>query len=102
MEKGLSFEDELYQLMLSLCTPTVPRFFKEANIPRTADPFQWWKLNEVQFPNLKVLAKKYLCVPATAISSDRLFAKEGDEFARRRDTFRGSQLNNMIFLHKNL
>ncbi|GFR84818.1 zinc finger BED domain-containing protein 1 [Elysia marginata] len=78
------------------------RFFKEANIPRTADPFQWWKLNEVQFPNLKVLAKKYLCVPATAVSSDRLFAKEGDEFARRRDTFRGSQLNNMIFLNKNV
>ena len=88
--------------MLSLCLPTISRFFKEANIPRTADPFQWWKLNEVQFPNLKVLAKKYLCVPATAISSDRLFAKEGDEFARRRDTFRGSQLNNMIFLNKNL
>lgn len=78
------------------------RFFKEANIPRTADPFQWWKLNEVQFPNLKVLAKKYLCVPATAVRSDRLFAKEGDEFARRRNMLRGSHLNNMIFLNKNI
>ncbi|GFO45855.1 Zinc finger bed domain-containing protein 1 [Plakobranchus ocellatus] len=78
------------------------RFFKEANIPRTADPFQWWKLNEVQFPNLKVLAKKYLCVPATAVSSDRLFAKEGDEFVKRRDAFRPGQLNNMIFLNKNV
>ena len=78
------------------------RFFKEVNILRTADPFQWWKLNEVQFPHLKVLATKFLCVPATATDSNRLFTKEGLEFAARRDMFRPTHLNNMLFLNQNL
>ncbi|GFN96119.1 Zinc finger bed domain-containing protein 4 [Plakobranchus ocellatus] len=78
------------------------RFFKEVNILRTADPFQWWQLNEVQFPHLRVLAKKFLCVPATATDSNRLFTKEGIEFASRRDTFRPTHLNNMLFLNQNL
>lgn len=78
------------------------RFFKEVNILRTADPFQWWKLNEVQFPHLKVLATKFLCVPATATDSQRLFCKEGLEFASRRDMFRPTYLNNMLFLNQNL
>ena len=78
------------------------RFFKEVNILRTADPFQWWNLNEVQFPHLKVLAKKFLCVPATATHSNRLFSKEGIDFARHRDKFRPAHLNNMLFLNQNL
>ncbi|GFO30823.1 Zinc finger bed domain-containing protein 1 [Plakobranchus ocellatus] len=78
------------------------RFFKEVNIPRTADPFNWWKLNEIQFPHLKILAKKFLCVPATAITSNRLFTKGGVEFARRRDLFKPGQLNGIIFLNQNM
>ena len=78
------------------------RFFKEVNILRTADPFQWWRLNEVQFPHLKVLAKKFLCVPATALDSSRLFTKEGIEFAQKREKFRPTHLNNMLFLNQNL
>ena len=78
------------------------RFFKEVNIPRTADPLHWWKLNEIQFPHLKIIAKKYLCVPATAVPSNRLFTKDGDEFARRRELFKPGQLNSMIFLNQNL
>ncbi|GFS02144.1 zinc finger BED domain-containing protein 4 [Elysia marginata] len=78
------------------------RFFKEVNILRTANPFQWWKLNEVQFPHLKVLATKFLCVPATAVNSHRLFFKEGIEFSSGRDMIRPTQLNNMLFLNQNL
>ncbi|GFR96230.1 zinc finger BED domain-containing protein 4 [Elysia marginata] len=78
------------------------RFFKEVNIPRTADPLHWWKLNEIQFPHLKIIAKKYLCVPATAIPSNRLFTKDGIEFSRRRELFKPGQLNGMIFLNQNL
>ncbi|RUS73247.1 hypothetical protein EGW08_018990 [Elysia chlorotica] len=100
MQQHLATVENNYRL--AAATLLDPRFFKEANIPRTSDPLQWWKLNEVQFPNLKVLAKKFLCVPATALSSDRLFDKGGDDFARRRDAFRGGQLNNMIFLNKNI
>ncbi|CAG5124419.1 unnamed protein product [Candidula unifasciata] len=78
------------------------RYFKEANIPRNANPLNWWKLNEVQFPHLKVLAQKYLCIPATATASNRLFTKEGELIAKRREQIQSDQVNTMIFLNKNL
>ena len=78
------------------------RYFKEANIPRKADPLQWWKLNEVQFPHLKILAQKYLCIPATSSSSDRLFSKQGDLVEMKRDLIKPNQLHTILFLNKNL
>ncbi|GFR88429.1 zinc finger BED domain-containing protein 4 [Elysia marginata] len=78
------------------------RFFQEANILQTADPFQWWRLNEVRFPHLKVLATKFLSVPAISADSHKLFTKEGIAFSDRRDLFKPSQLNNMLFLNQNL
>ncbi|XP_013066826.2 E3 SUMO-protein ligase ZBED1-like [Biomphalaria glabrata] len=78
------------------------RYFKEANIPRNANPLTWWKLNEVQFPNLKVLAQKYLCIPATSTASNQLFTKEGDVIAYKREQIKPNILHTMLFLNKNL
>lgn len=78
------------------------RYFKEANIPRNANPLNWWKLNEVQFPHLKILAQKYLCIPATATASNRLFTKEGDLVSLRREQIKSGNISTMIFLNKNL
>ncbi|CAL4122636.1 unnamed protein product [Meganyctiphanes norvegica] len=36
---------------------------------------KWWKDNSVMFPNLSILVKQYLCVPATSTSSERCFTK---------------------------
>ncbi|CAL1542713.1 unnamed protein product [Lymnaea stagnalis] len=78
------------------------RYFKEANIPRNANPLNWWKLNEVQFPHLKVLAQKYLCIPATSAPSNRLFSKEGDLTAFKREQIKPGNLHTVLFLNKNL
>lgn len=78
------------------------RYFKEANIPRNANPLTWWKLNEVQFPHLKVLAQKYLCIPATSTASSRLFTKEGDVTAYKREQIKPANIHTMLFLNKNL
>lgn len=48
-------------------------FFKEQKIPRTSDPINWWKANASQFPTLQRPARKYLCVPATSVPSEKLF-----------------------------
>jgi len=77
------------------------RYFQEANVPRTSDPLRWWKLNVVQFPHLKILAHKFLCVPATATTSQRLFSIGKDEVDRRRNGLQPSLINNVLFLNKN-
>jgi hypothetical protein len=45
--------------------------------PKECDIFNWWKENSKQFPNLADLARIFLCVPATSVSSERLFSRAG-------------------------
>lgn len=35
------------------------------------DPFNRWYVNEVSFPLLSKMAKRYLCIPATSVSAER-------------------------------
>ena len=78
------------------------RYYQEANLPRTADPLQWWKLNEIQFPHMKALAHKYLCIPAISVSSDRLFSKLGQRVDAGRDAIKPHSINTILFLNKNM
>ncbi|CAG8852277.1 18141_t:CDS:1, partial [Racocetra persica] len=38
---------------------------------RRTHPFQWWILKKNRFPTLSKIARKYLCVLATSVSSER-------------------------------
>ena len=39
---------------------------------------EWWKKNELFYCRLSVLAKKYLCIPASPIPSVRIFSLCGE------------------------
>ena len=38
---------------------------------------RWWEHEEQKFPNLKCLARKYLCICGTSVPSERLFLRGG-------------------------
>ena len=45
------------------------------NEEKDRDPLEFWRLNAGRFPVLAVLARRYLAIPASSASSERLFSR---------------------------
>lgn len=73
-----------------------------ATIEGKANPLEWWRVNELIFPNLAVLAKKYLSICATSVSSERLFSLSGHIVSKKRTSLSTDHVNQMVFLASNL
>lgn len=63
------------------------------------NPLVWWKLNEGNFPYLSVLARRYLCIPATSAPSERVFSAAGLTIAKTRASIHPDNAADLIFLH---
>lgn len=77
-------------------------YFEERNITRTSNPLTWWKENAARFPMLQRVAKKYLCVPATSVPSERLFSKAGELVSKKRNSIKPKNIDMLLFLNKNI
>lgn len=42
------------------------------------NPLAWWKINSPTYPRVSLLAKRYLCIPATSSPSERAFSTGGN------------------------
>jgi hAT family C-terminal dimerisation region len=63
------------------------------------NPLQWWKKNSADLPHLSVLARKYLCIPATSAPSERVFSAAGLTIAKTRASLHPENAADLIFLH---
>uniref|UniRef100_A0A9J7YGF4 Zinc finger BED-type containing 4-like 2 n=1 Tax=Cyprinus carpio carpio TaxID=630221 RepID=A0A9J7YGF4_CYPCA len=68
---------------------------------RSLSPLQWWRNKEHRFPAVARLARKYLSIPATAVSADRTFAPKESLVTQRRATLGSKHLDHILFLHQN-
>ncbi|XP_034490592.1 uncharacterized protein LOC117794182 [Drosophila innubila] len=66
------------------------------------DPLLWIKVKQADFPLLKSLMFKYLCIPATSVESERVFSKAGQIVSDRRTRLKEENVNALLFLNKNL
>jgi hypothetical protein len=65
------------------------------------DLFNWWQQNENEFPRLAKLAKKYLSIPSTSVSSERIFLTAGNLITKKRSALNPYLVNKLVFLKKN-
>jgi hypothetical protein len=85
----------------SSATIELRQYIEEAVIPRESDPLEWWKIREILYPTLAKLAKKYLCITATSVPSERIFSKSGQIISEKRSRLSPKLVEKMLFLNAN-
>ena len=66
------------------------------------DPLSWWKLENVRYPILAKLARKYLCLCATSVPAERVFSCGGIIVCDKRTCLKPERVDSLVFLAQNL
>jgi hypothetical protein len=77
-------------------------YFSESYVDKKENPLQYWKKNARKFPTLSIIARKYCCIPASSVYSERLFSEFGNVYDRRRSCLKPDCAEDLVFLHHNL
>ncbi len=65
-------------------------------------PLLWWKNYEREFPILSKLARKYLCIPAKSVPSERAFNTAGHVENSKRACLLPENVDMLVFLTQNI
>jgi hypothetical protein len=76
-------------------------FRKEKKPDDTVCTLNWWKNNNTKYPSISILARKYLSIPATSTSSERVFSTAGNICTKLRAALAPKNVDMLIFLAKN-
>jgi len=74
--------------------------FNEGKLDVKANILIWWKVHAVRFPYLSRLARRYLAMPATSASVERLFSVSGQVVTAKRARLDPSTVTLLVFLHE--
>lgn len=67
--------------------------------PKSMDCFKFWKdVGQTKYPNIKYLALQYLAIPATQVTSERLFSSAGQVVSDRGTLLLPEHVEQLIFL----
>ena len=67
---------------------------------RDSPPLKWWKEHAAKFPYLSQLARRYLAMPATSASVERLFSVAGQVVTAKRASLDPETVTLLVFLHE--
>lgn len=71
-------------------------------IPRSENPYLWWKnTGKSRYPVLSRIALMYLSIPATQVSSERLFSASGNVVTCRRQLLLPEHVEQLVFIQSN-
>ncbi|EXX56119.1 zinc finger BED domain-containing protein 1-like [Rhizophagus irregularis DAOM 181602=DAOM 197198] len=66
------------------------------------NPLNWWRIRAKIFPKLSQIARKYLGIPATSVSSERLFSHASNLITVKRTRLDTNLVGQMLFLKRNI
>lgn len=77
-------------------------YLQALDVEGKADPLEWWRLHQANFPRVASLAKKKLCIPATSAPSKRAFSTSGNIVTFHRSDLKPETMDKLVFLANNL
>lgn len=77
------------------------RYLEEEPIDSSADPLAWWRDNQLRFPLLSKIARKYMCICATSAPAERVFSTAGSIITHLRSSLKPEKVNMLVFLARN-
>merc|ERR1711879_252173 len=79
------------------------QYLESPNLDRKSCPIKWWAtIGRNQYPYLFNVAKKFLCMNATSVPSERVFSKAGTIINNKRAALGKITANMLITLNINL
>ena len=77
-------------------------YINEQEVDLEISVIDWWKQASFRMPLLSQLARKYLCICATSVVSERMFSTGGNIVNKKRSALKPDMVNQLVFLAKNL
>ena len=66
------------------------------------NPLEWWKNNQMKFPTVAAIAKKFLAVQATSASSERIFSRARRIVTTDRNRLDPLTVGSLLYVSENL
>ena len=76
-------------------------YFAERPPPAETEPLCWWKTNAPRYPLVSIIARKFLCIPATSVPSERIFSAAGYVVSKLRASLSPENVDALLFLRQN-
>jgi hypothetical protein len=95
-------EVDVKQELESYLTNNFVLGFAESALQSPGFPLLFWRQKGEQWPTLRMLARKYLAIPATSVPSEQIFSLASRVLGDRRSMMSGKVLEMSVFCKKNL
>ena len=91
---GLTTEEKIKQ--------ELDQYLSHPQLEMEDSPLDWWKVEHSRYPRLAKLARKYLCICATSVPSERVFSCAGQIVSDERSSLKPDKVDMLVFLARNL
>ncbi|KAI3377120.1 hypothetical protein L3Q82_000067 [Scortum barcoo] len=98
----LAENDIIKQATAGETASQVHAYLGEVTILKKECPLKYWKSNQMRFPALARVARKYLTAPCTSVDSERLFSAVSNVIDEKRNRIHCDNAEMLIFIQKNL
>ena len=80
----------------------VALYCEEGVDPEDSDTLKYWTNNRKKFPLLSRLARKFLCIPASSATLERVFSTAGNAVSERRTSLSIDNIEMLVYMKENM